>query len=312
MATTTETKKNTQLKTELSNALKEKRNLSSNSLRCYTSLLATMFRKCEWEKISDIKVDAVFEYIETLSSIQSKKTLLSSIYLITDNKQIHERFIEMCNEVNKSYENKDVSKKRESQYKTIEEVKQIYDSHLNTLKKSKSPDNYVNYLICAMNTGVLHGTVRRLESCDVKMREVENPNTENFIDFKNKPPRFVYNTYKTSKNLGTQYVEIDKPLLNIIKAWMKINPTPYLLIKRNGNKMSSAELSLKMKELFGFGCDVMRSIYISEYYTPEKLKMLEEMKEFSEEFGHSQSTALLVYRKNIPKKGSEDKDDSVK
>ena len=47
-----------------------------------------------------------------------------------------------------------------------------------------------------------------------------------------------------------EIVEVPKPLQSILKKWITINPTEYLLFDTNKNKLSSVKLNQRLNKIF--------------------------------------------------------------
>ena len=285
-----------ELKETLLKAIQGKREkLSVSSAKTYISLLSTMMKKLKFESIKDLeKEEEILEYINEIESIQTKKTLLSAIFIITENDNLRKIMIDLANKSNAMYKENNVSEKRKEQYKYVTEanIKEIYESKAYALKKSPSSHNYVQYLITAVCSGVLF-PVRRLEWVYVKMKNF-NPETDNYIDFKKK--QFVFNIYKTAKTHGRQFVPIDASLMKVLKAWLKINENDYMLIKQNGKPYTPSDLSKELLEIFGAGIDILRSVYVNKVYG-DALPKLQQLENIATQMGHSVNSAMTFYRK---------------
>jgi integrase len=89
--------------------------------------------------------------------------------------------------------------------------------------------------------------------------------TENYLD-KNK---MVFNSYKTAKFYGTQELLIPKPLLSILKKWIGVNPTRYLLFDTNMNKLTNVKLNQRFNKIFGdkkISTNQMRHTYLTNKF----------------------------------------------
>lgn len=289
--------KSNDLKDALMNVIKEKREkLSISSAKTYVSLLSTLFKKLGFETIKDLeKEKEILDYVNGIESIQTKKTLLSAVYIITGNENLRKEMIDLAQKSNTIYKENNISDKRKTQYANVtkESIKQIYDAKLASLKKSPSPTNYVQYLITSVCSGI-HFPIRRLEWVYVKMKNA-NPDTDNYVDFKKK--QFVFNIYKTVKTHGRQIVQINPELLKVLKAWLKINDNDYLLVKPNGKNFSPSELSKELNNIFGCGIDVLRSVYVNGVYG-DALPQMKKLEAVANAMGHSVNSAMTFYRKD--------------
>ncbi len=77
-------------------------------------------------------------------------------------------------------------------------------------------------------------------------------------------------SYKTSKFYGEQRIKIDKVLKSILKKWIAINPTEYLLFDSLSKKLSPVKLNQRLNKMFGSekGCSVngLRHSFLSSKY----------------------------------------------
>lgn len=92
---------------------------------------------------------------------------------------------------------------------------------------------------------------------------------------------FNFNNYKTAKVYGTKNVALVPELHSLMKKWLKINTTGFLLVDSNFNALSTDQLSKRMGNIFmeytgkRLGSTLLRNIYLSEKYQ-EFLKQSEE------------------------------------
>jgi integrase len=130
-------------------------------------------------------------------------------------------------------------------------------------KKELSKDDLneiQNYIILSLYT--LIPPRRSLDFTEMKIKNI-SPD-DNHID-KNK---FVFTKYKTAKFNGTQKEDIPKDLMSILKKWLKINPTDYLLFDSNKNKLTPSKLTRRINKIFGknISTSALRHLYISHKY----------------------------------------------
>ena len=90
-------------KEELVKEIKDKRpKLSDNSIKTYISSLILINKKLDGDKNIDWFDKSSKEIIEHLEKGNSKssKTILSAIFILTGNSDIHQQMIKLSNEVN--------------------------------------------------------------------------------------------------------------------------------------------------------------------------------------------------------------------
>ena len=78
-----------------------------------------------------------------------------------------------------------------------------------------------------------------------------------------------FNSYKTAKTYGLQIIEITDPeLLKILKKWIKVNPTEWLLFDANMNQLSSVKLNQRLNKIFDkkVGVNQLRHTFLTDKY----------------------------------------------
>jgi integrase len=148
-----------------------------------------------------------------------------------------------------------------------------------------------NYIILALLSGVFINVRRSKDYVDFKIRNVDE-DKDNYISKDMK--ELVFNSYKTSKAYGTQRIKLPTKLKNILKKWIQINPSDYLLIDSTGAPLGgpdkssngSVKLNQRLQKIFGkkSGVNILRHSILSSKYKD----VAEDMKEMGS------STAQLV------------------
>ena len=103
-----------------------------------------------------------------------------------------------------------------------------------------------------------------MDYVEFKIRNV-NENEDNYLD-RNK---FVFNKYKTAKVYGRQELEIPLQVKNILKKWISINPTDYLLFDTNMNKLTNVSLNQRLNKIFNgkkIGVNALRHSYLTDKF----------------------------------------------
>ena len=290
---------NTEYRKDLKSKLTEKRDkLSANSLQTYVSLLASLSKKLnDVDTVTKLigSKKKILKEVAKMKSVQSQKTLLSALYILTEDIDYKDKMMVFIRETNAKYKEQKVSLKLKESYITPDKIKQVYDNMKVRVTKVPSVENYVDYLIVGLMSGIFIAP-RRLEYATVKIKDYD-AKADNFLDIKKKTIGF--NVYKTFKTYGFQMIEIPKEIIPILKKFLKLNETDYLLIKNNGKPMSSSELSKRVGKIFNdekIGVDVLRSIYVSNLY--KDVPNLTKLEKVASEMGHSVGAAMTYYKKN--------------
>jgi len=131
-----------------------------------------------------------------------------------------------------------------------------------------------NFIILCLLSGKFIPPRRLKDYVDFKIHEI-NPDKDNFILGR----KLVFNSYKTAKTYGKQEVEIPTKLSSILKQWIKVNPTDYLLFDSKGEKLTNVKLNQRLNKIFGkeVSVNILRHMFLSDKYgdiieTKRKLK----------------------------------------
>ena len=287
------------MKEDISQLIRKNRpKLSDSSIKTYCSLLTNMYKKMDGKgdlKYFETHKKEIIAYIDDLKSNQSKKTLLSALFILTEDKDYHEKMIHYATEVNNSYKEQKVDPERLKNLPTLDELKEKYEIYKNNLKKNPSVDNFIDYFIVAVSSTVLMPPRRALDWTEFKLRNVDKTK-DNYIDGK----YFVFNQFKTAKYKtdDEKRVLIPDELLKTIKKFMKVSDNDHLLYNsKSGNKLNSSLFSKRLNTIYGdkVGVDLIRSIYLSDLY--KGLPKIKELEQIADDMGHSMSSAMQYYVK---------------
>ena len=284
------------LKEEIEDTLKSNREkLTESSRKTYTSLLVNLMKKLKPDKenlsfFNEKK--EIIKHINGLEKLQSQKTLLSALYILTHEEDYRTLMLAKCKLVNDQYKEQKISADRKEHYISFDQIKEKYLALKNGLKNADA-DHIVDFLIVALMSGILIPP-RRNEWCDVKIRHFDK-DKDNFLD-KN---TVTFHNYKTESKYGTQVVKIPRELHAILKKWVGMNETDYLLYNSNTKKkLSSSDLTKRIHRIFQdskIGCDMFRSIYLSHIY--KDVPKLTELQSIADSMGHNITTAMSAYVK---------------
>ena len=133
-------------------------------------------------------------------------------------------------------------------------------------------------------------------SLDYSLMKIKNydPKSENYY----KSGKFYFHKYKTSEKYGLQTLSIPKELDTLIKKWIRLNPTDYLLFSSNKQPVSSSQINCMLNSIFDgkhISCDMLRHIYLTNLY--KDVPALSQMEQTAEDMGHSVGQAMLYIKK---------------
>jgi integrase len=264
--------------TEIKEYIKSKRpSLGESSITTYASILKNLYKnvfgkgEVDFKKFED--VDKVLKYLDDVPP-NRRKTILSSLVIITDNKKYRDLMLEDVRNYNKDISKQEKTDKQEENWVTNEEIKDVYNdlkSSADVLyKKSHRTPNDLqqiqSYIIMALLSGQ-HIPVRRSKDyVDFRIKNID-PEKHNYISENGK--ELVFNSYKTAKTYGQQRLPLPLKLKNILKKWISINPTDYLLFDLHFNQLSNVKLNQRLNRLFDgkkVGVNGMRKTFLTEKF----------------------------------------------
>jgi hypothetical protein len=247
--------------------------------------------------------DKILDHFKEVAS-NLRKTSLSALYILTNNDKYKEIMLEDCKKTNDFYKEQTKNDKEKENWMSFDEIKAKYDELYTKVKAMFSRNAVIDdkviidYLVIACLSGASGLSPRRsMDYSEMKIRNYD-PKTDNYY----KNGVFYYNQYKTSKKYGLTTIDIKKeaPQLNdIIKKWIKINTTDYLLYSSNKNKLNSSQITKISNSIFGknISVDLLRHIFLTNYYKDKTMPSYEELDKLSKDMGHSINQSLL-YIKN--------------
>ncbi len=291
--------------------IKEKRpNISNSSLKTYESILRTLYNKLGWETKNynmdffDVEYKKVLNHLKNLPS-NKRKTILSALVVITDNKHYRELMLDDIKEYNK-----EEAKQTKTENQTINWVekdelenlmKELKNNAILLYKKEKlnikDLQEIQNYIILTLFCGDFIPPRRSKDYVNFKIKNIDK-DKDNYMLNK----EFIFNSYKTAKTYGQQKVEIPKELKTILNKWIKINPTEYLLFDISLQPLTSVKLNQRLNKLFGkkAGVNQMRKTYLSDKYS-DLIDTKKELDEDMKKMGSSTLQENIYIKKDIKK-----------
>ena len=283
--------------------------LSKQSISTYTSILKNLYSKVfesdnvELNKFNDTK--KILEHLKSLEP-NKRKTVLSALVILTDKKEYRDQMLEDINKYNEEQHKQEKSEKQNESWVQGEEVKKLinaFEKEVKLIYKKESPNmsdlqTIQNYIILCLLGGVYIPPRRSKDYVEFKISNIDK-NTDNYMN-KNK---LIFNSYKTAKTYGQQELEIPEVLQKILKKWIKINPTDYLLFDSNKNQLSNVKLNQRLNKLFGdkkVGVNQLRHTYLSDKYQ-DTIKANTDMAKDLSKMGSSMIQEKIYIKKNTKK-----------
>lgn len=293
--------------TEIKEYIKSKRpSLSASSITTYSSILRNLYRKVFGDGEMDFKkfneTDKILKHLEDVPS-NKRKTILSSLVIVTDNKKYRELMLEDVRNYNKEISKQEMTDKQEENWVTGGEIQDVLGELKNTAdalyKKSHlTPSDLQqiqSYIILSLLGGHYIPVRRSKDYVDFKVKNIDKA-VDNYISENGK--ELVFNSYKTAKTYGEQRLALPVKLKNILKKWISVNPTDYLLFDLNFNKLSNVKLNQRLNKLFNgkkVGVNGLRHSVLTEKFGDE-IKKKQEIEKVMTDMGSS-SSQLTTYVK---------------
>ena len=258
--------------------LQEKRpNLATSSLRTYSSLLYNFVKKVFVDTdINDKNIPTLLkketEILKYLGKNEIPKTLLSALYVVTENPLYREMMMEKIERYNKEMLKQEKNEKQKENWADQDEIHKLLQKHkkqANSLwsKTNKTPKDYQtiqDYILLLLYSGK-YIPVRRAKDygIDFKIKNIDK-NSQNFLE----KSKMVFHEYKTKNTYGKQTLNIPKALLRLLKKWIDINPTDYLLFDSLFQPLNSVKINQRLNKIFGkkVSVNALRHSYLSNKY----------------------------------------------
>jgi len=272
---------------DLKEYIKDKRpTLSASSITTYNSILRNLYKKVfgagEIETKKFEETDKILAHLKEVPP-NKRKTILSALVIITDDKKYRDLMLEDIKEYNHDIGKQEKSESQKENWVAGGDIKTLWDNlKRNTdliYKKSHLTPNDLqqiqSYIIVSLLGGVFVPPRRSKDLVDWKIKNVDK-SKDNYLD----KSSIHYNSYKTAKCYGEQVVQIPTALKNIITKWIKVNPTDFLLFDTNMNPLTSVKLNQRLNKLFDgkkVGVNALRHTYLTDKYadTMEQKKKID-------------------------------------
>jgi hypothetical protein len=284
---------------------KKRPTLSASSITTYASILKNLYKRVFGEGIVNLdqfeKTEPVLKYLADMPP-NRRKTILSSLVIITDKKPYRDLMATDVRDYNKDISKQEKTPQQEASWVETSDVKAVFDdlkrnAELVMKKKNITTSDLQqiqNFIIMSVLGSIYIKPRRSKDFVDFKIRNIDKE-TDNYMD-KNK---FIFNSYKTAKTYGKQEVDIPVQLRNIIMKWTKINPTDYLLFDANMNKLSSVKLNQRLNRIFDgkkVGVNQLRHTYLTDKFG-DTIKQKNDIDETMEDMGSSASMLNTYVKK---------------
>lgn len=292
---------------DLKEFIKSKRDtLSSSSITTYASLLKNLYlnvfpkdTKMDFKRFNE--TDTIIAYVKDLPP-NRRKTLLSALVIVTENKKYRDLMLEDIKEFNAEISKQEKTESQKQSWIEEDELKGIceqYKKHADNLfkkpKKTMSDlQDIQNYIILTLLSGEFISPRRSKDFVDFKIKNLDKEK-DNYLEGNN----LVFNSYKTAKTYGKQTIPIPPKLKSILKKWIGINETENLLFDTNGNKLSNVKLNQRLNKIFGKKASVnaLRHTFLTEKHG-DTIKKNKELEKDMKDMGSSLNMSSVYIKKD--------------
>jgi len=232
---------------------------------------------------------------------QTRKSILSALFVLTGNESYRKLMIEDCGVVNAQYKNQTKSTKESENWLPIDKIRDIYNTLMTKIKaifnRSILGDypTIMEFWLVALLGGVSGLPPRRsLDYGAMKIRNYD-PKTDNYY----KAGKFYFNRYKTANKYGLQTLDVPKDLQVLLRKWIKMNDTDYLLFSSNKKPLSSPQINRILNKVFDglhISVDMLRHIFLTDKYS--NVPAIHEMEQLAKDMGHSVNMAMQYVKKD--------------
>jgi hypothetical protein len=290
---------------ELNEYIKQKRpTLGASSIVTYSSVLRSLyFRVFKSKDIDVTKYDDTTAILTALKDVppNKRKTTLSALVIITGNPIYRDQMMDDIKQYNKDIATQEKSPSQEANWITMNEVKTVFDAltkQANLLYKKanlsvKDLQDIQSMIIVALLGGMFIAPRRSLDYCNFKIKEIDP--AMNYLDKK----QMCFHSYKTAKVYGKQCIDVPPPLLKILKKWISINKTDFLLFDTTGKKLTPVKLNQRLNKIFDgrkISVNALRHGYLTDKYG-DMIQKNKEIDETMTDMGSSKSMLNTYLKK---------------
>jgi integrase len=233
--------------------------------------------------------------IETYKSNQTKKTVLSALFIVTDIKEYSNAMLKYCKEVNNEYKQRKTKETRLEAKLTVEKIGEIFNKY-NSIKNPDT-ETMIDYIIVCVTSGLFMAPRRSKDWFEMKIKNFDRK-YDNYCT----KTHFVFNKFKTAKFVKEEdrKIEIPKELQKILSKWIKNNTSEYLIYNfRTKKPFTASSLNKRLNKIYGdhISVDYLRSLYLTTKYGDVMQKM-EDIQADTKAMGTSVSSAMQYYIKD--------------
>jgi integrase len=287
---------------------KQRPTLSDGSVNTYASILKSLYKKVfgdgeiDFEKFDDSS--KILEHLKDLEANKRKTVLSALVVICKDASPYRSQMLSDIKTTSDITAKQEKTPDQEESWIAQDDVRAKFadlgaDVSLTYKKKSLTTSDLQriqDFIIVSLFH--LIPPRRALDYTEFKIRNVDKEK-DNWWD--ERVDELVFSKYKTAKFYGEQRLPIGKDLKAILKKWLKVNPSDYLLVDVNGGKLSTVKLNQRLNRIFGAdkgkGVNALRHSFLSDKFQ-DSIKLKEEMAKTMTEMGSSILQAPIYIQKD--------------
>jgi hypothetical protein len=251
----------------------KQKELSSNSLRTYGSIIKSLFKEIFNNRgdlkpaIFNNKINDVVKYLEDYP-VNRRRNLYTALFSYTNNETYQKLMTSDVKDYMNIMNHQEKSQQQEKNWIEFDEVKKKLKElkqRADALYDLKPQGNFTmmelqtiqNFILLLLSSGIYFPTRRSKDWFDFKTKQIDL-NEDNYIQGN----KLIFNSYKGSSAKGQQTITINKTVKDCLLKWIKVNPTNYLLFDKNEKQLTAVTINQRLNKIFGknVGTSMLRHI----------------------------------------------------
>ena len=288
---------------------KNRPNISESSLLTYVSLLNSLYKslfknETEFDEKLFNKTDEVLEHIKD-RTLASKKTILSALYVLTNNEKYQKNMIDEATQYNTEMKEQKMSDKQKENWVSQDEIKAVFNKYKTTaeyiIKESKNKplaskefQTWQDYIMLCLASGIFIEPNRVKDWVCFKVNNIEK-GKDNYMEGKASKCQLVFNSYKTAKFYGEKKMSAPPELCKILNTFIAyVKPqSDYLLNDSHWKPLSQVTFTQRLNKIFGkhVSVNLLRHSYLTDRFQSGKIS-LKQLSDTAKNMSHNLQTSL--------------------
>jgi hypothetical protein len=241
-------------------------------------------------------------FLQTLESrnVNTQATILAAAYALTKNANILIRMHAVSKDIKETYKDQTMCEKRKNVALTKAEIDNIFYEHVAKYDTTPTDRNLTDLLITGLMSGVFPELPPRrlMEYTELKPHPPPRGHIASYNYIITGPRGRLYmviNRHKTSKTSSAPHILPVPRELSQLVLKAKEDGREFLFLNEKGEKFTSASLHHRLMGIYGFGVDMLRSVFLSDMHkgTPK----LRKMEKVAKLMGNSVNAQVMCYVK---------------